>query len=489
MRRIAGRGIGGRRSRGGGGGAAYPSPDWHLESEDALFSSNLLTSWPSRVGPTLVPESGYEPTNQGPTANGIAGVLMPTTTARAKYLGQVIAGTHSVWTWEVVMDPDNDVGYGDREYPIYFENNTATSTAHLVFGHQSNNGGVYTQIGQYSGGVWQVPAVTPRPRLHVRTYVQEADGTLSAYYNGAPVGTGGVTSPSHQMTYVYVGSNYGATPPPQGFKGTIYSIRMWAGRSLDATEVAAAAADRVTRFAVAEPSWLPGDAPGLTQLLDARGKLGPSSAYWRGAADLATWSDQSGGARHALQGTSASRPRDGARINGRPTVDFDGTDDFLACVASSNFIGAGAFTIHMLWNIDAVNTNNATVYSNDTLIGDASGFWGLFLKNNAGTYTLNPYIYDGATKTVAAPFSLGTHLVQFRHNGTTAEVRVDDGSAVTVAAGNITNLTTAMQIGRRISGTEVDGQLAESHVRNAYLSGTDLTNARAFFAAKYGVSV
>lgn len=90
--------------------------------------------------------------------------------------------------------------------------------------------------------------------------------------------------------------------------------------------------------------------------------LGSSLSLWLDADDASTitlngstvsqWSDKSGNAYHFAQGTAANQPTYSATgLNSKPTIDFDGTDDFLK---NATFEPAGALTCFLVFNRDVI---------------------------------------------------------------------------------------------------------------------------------------
>lgn len=87
------------------------------------------------------------------------------------------------------------------------------------------------------------------------------------------------------------------------------------------------------------------------------------TALWLDAADSSTitqsggtvsqWNDKSGNNRHVSQAISSRQPAYSATgLNSKPTIDFDGTDDFLKNEA---FQPAGAVSCFLVFNRDSVN--------------------------------------------------------------------------------------------------------------------------------------
>lgn len=94
-----------------------------------------------------------------------------------------------------------------------------------------------------------------------------------------------------------------------------------------------------------------------------------TTALWLDAADASTitlngstvsqWNDKSGNNRNVSQATASRQPTYNATgLNSKPTLDFDGTDDFLQ---NASFEPAGAVTCFFVFNRDAIGGTFVTV--------------------------------------------------------------------------------------------------------------------------------
>ena len=78
-----------------------------------------------------------------------------------------------------------------------------------------------------------------------------------------------------------------------------------------------------------------------------------------GANLISAWNDQSGNNNHATQGISSSQPIfNSSGPNGRPTVSFDGVNDFLA-FGSNSLIGSSGFTLFSALKLSEALTDSA----------------------------------------------------------------------------------------------------------------------------------
>jgi hypothetical protein len=117
--------------------------------------------------------------------------------------------------------------------------------------------------------------------------------------------------------------------------------------------------------------FTPASVTGLQLWLDASDASSLYDATTGGslvAADggVARWEDKSGNARHMTQATSGSRPlRKASQQNGKDTLLFDGTNDFLD---GSDFLDAstGGLTAFVVYKRNATGANHELVYKMDT---------------------------------------------------------------------------------------------------------------------------
>jgi len=462
-----------------------------------------MTSWPlRRTGGTLTslsPLSGQEPqVGSGITRNGIAGVLFPTTAARASATGTLSGLTTATWTLRLVYAADEGVivAANFREYPMYIANNTSDSTQHLAVGHESNDLGNYDKMGIYWPttaplGLWR-PVTGATPYHYPRTvHLVFAAGTLSIYVNGVLYGTPRTDSANAlAWAELNVGAAFGAGPITTAsghapFKGTIWNEAGWIGTALSASQVSADAAAMASTYGISEPTWTPASiGASLTGWWDSRGAQA-GSTLWLGAATLDTWVDQSGSARHLVQGTVGAQPADGLRDQGYASLLFDGSNDFVAGAAISSFFTAAAGEVVFRARIRSVSAGStfapgSTSYANDLLFGDSGGFLWVTVRNNAGTYTLIAGLWDGAEKAVAsAAITLNTwNTIAMRWTGGTLTLNVN-GAETSVAAGSISTMTGLLRFGGATRFANMDLR-RDCVVSNAALSGSGRTNALAW---------
>ena len=206
-----------------------------------------------------------------------------------------------------------------------------------------------------------------------------------------------------------------------------------------------------------------------------------------------TWHDQSGNARHYQQVNNTNQPKivnAGSlitTIGGKPCLDFDGVDNFLASQAAANFITTSAGTIFVVFNADIISTNAAIAYDDDAIWGDATSFIGAHLNNAIPTVrSMND---DGAVDHAANTIATATSYVHiWCHRSGNIESYITS-TPTTAASGNTGSLTNALRVGRNYdaAGQWYDGKMTEMICYNTALSSGDLGTVAADMAAYYGI--
>lgn len=474
--------------------SAVPDPDLVLTSTGLAFSGGKLTSWTANTGPNLSPTVGSEPLDGAPTLNGIAGALFDITGSRAFASSAIIPGTSNTYSFEIVMWPENDFGAGDREDLAYFQNGSTQGIDHLVFPHQANISG-FNQLGIGAGNVWHYINTPPSVRPQVLLYTFQA-GTARAYRNGVFLASGTGIDYASAFADLNIGGSYGTPPVTQGFEGAIYCVRIWCNVALSTVQAAQSAAPRIAEYALNSGTYYPNDAAPstITFWCDSRDKRGPASARWDGTASLALWTDQSGHNYHAQQGTGGLRPAKGARINGRPSVQF-GASEYMGITPISNLFGAASpfkYSVSVVLTPRSITSGTGPViYFRDVVIGDAGDYFAIVLFNNAGTPTVGLYHYGLGTFVVTdTGITLGSPvLVHAYYDGTNLSLRVGNRTAVTVPANPISSLTGQMNLGIGGAGSvATESDIAEVLIRND--ADTAVMNQdRAYFGRIYNISV
>jgi len=174
-----------------------------------------------------------------------------------------------------------------------------------------------------------------------------------------------------------------------------------------------------------------------------------------------------------------------------PNLAFDGTDDQLrtelssteGSVNASNFVTVSAATMIFAIYVEAVDTNNAATYDNDAIISEGTGNFGLVLKNNAGAYTICYANFDGSDDSVCKSISINTtYVVMARHESGNIYISINGGAETSAASGNTSGVGAPVYIGRNYNAAQFyAGRIGELALWNVALTGTDLSDAIAYF--------
>lgn len=167
---------------------------------------------------------------------------------------------------------------------------------------------------------------------------------------------------------------------------------------------------------------------------------------------ITTWPDASGGGNTFSPGAGAAAPVYKANsLAGRPGVLFDGVDDYCERTGGGNtlahYITAGAHAGIAVYKPRLLTTSYANSYLNHAIVSDVGGgYWGFILK---ATPSALAALWDGADKTVAHAIDANAVTVShWYHSGGTLYHAVNGGAYTSAAAGNISDLTHTLVLGK-----------------------------------------
>lgn len=179
-----------------------------------------------------------------------------------------------------------------------------------------------------------------------------------------------------------------------------------------------------------------------------------------------------------------------------PCLLFDGFQEHLtaqaddgSALAMSALCGGTAKTILIAFHPTVIATSAANPYDNVALVADGGANFGIHLKDmGGGVYNIIAYNWDTGADTISAAITLNEdHVVCVRHDGTNLYMSVD-GTDYGPTASNATNggLAGACLVGANsaVSGL-YQGAIGEVAFYNASLTGTNLTDALAYFSDKW----
>lgn len=196
-------------------------------------------------------------------------------------------------------------------------------------------------------------------------------------------------------------------------------------------------------------------------------------------ASVAQWDDLSGFNNDAAQSTAANQPTYKTGIlNGKPVVEFDGTDDYLLTDAFSSAISQPN-TVFVVWKTNTTGTQFA-------IDGIASGSrHGIFQGTGGGN---NVAFYAGSTQSYSKTTPFDAAIISSAlFNGANSEVWENGESKLTQNLGshNLTGITVGVRQGFSIGF--LDGDIAEVLIYDRALTENERVQVELYLDGKYQV--
>ena len=221
--------------------------------------------------------------------------------------------------------------------------------------------------------------------------------------------------------------------------------------------------------------------------------------------DVSQWNDKSGNARNFTQSSATAKPKTGTRtINSKNTIDFDGTNDFMACASSTSFFNylhnnTGG-TVFIVGIVDD-NADTKMLLCNNGATTTETGFC-LFVtdterdrifvtKSTGGTTVVNDL--NRITYTGGSSFYTTTKIDS--GNGTAAErykISLNGGAFAggntQTAAASASNATSNLHMGINSDASTgaYDGCIGEIIFYSGILSAGDIAINQTYLANKWG---
>jgi len=233
----------------------------------------------------------------------------------------------------------------------------------------------------------------------------------------------------------------------------------------------------------AGPVWTPPSSPSLVSWMSSDTGLFQDSALTTPAtADndpVGGWQDRSGAGHHLIQATSTARPAlKLAQVNGRPSVRFDGTSDYLRTLFSL----PPPFSIYLV-------LREISWTEGDEVLGSATSDTFDVYQHNSSP---NLYLYGGTGPIAGAnpDLAIGTWgLVEFGVPAPAAGsiyLRVNNNSPITNAASTASS-SQGFTLGANYSNTGFGNiEVAEVICYNRILIPSEQVSLRAYITGKYG---
>lgn len=161
-------------------------------------------------------------------------------------------------------------------------------------------------------------------------------------------------------------------------------------------------------------------------------------------------------------------PQVGTAVNGRTPAEYFTGDQLVSAVGMSTFIATNAWSAWVLYKATSASADPGANlrYTSPGFFSDNGSAYFQLVYNAAGAWVVQ---YDGAYKElqVSGGASTGTwYLLQAKYNGTTLSARVNGGTRVTLAAGNMGGAGSLMKMGigttsNTFLGNLLDGALSK----------------------------
>lgn len=229
--------------------------------------------------------------------------------------------------------------------------------------------------------------------------------------------------------------------------------------------------------------------------------IGSSLALWLDAEDTTTitlngssvsqWNDKSGNGRNVTQGTAANQPTyQAAGLNSKPTLSFDGTNDFLLGTSNIGLSGNPSFSLFTV-QTGVAASSQVWVASGQNIAGKGVHWM------SGSTGTVAWLGFDGFTQTATvtlSPSSATPFIASLLRTGTlgTDYSIFQNGNNLTVtsANNNTVNLTdTPINIGRYVSNSNfANMKFSETVLVYGAINTSDRQKMEGYLAWKWGLN-
>lgn len=213
--------------------------------------------------------------------------------------------------------------------------------------------------------------------------------------------------------------------------------------------------------------------------------IGWHSAYWAedpawanpgDGNQVTSWADASGHSRTVTQGTGINRPlyrASVAALNGKPAVDFDGVNDYLAS-PSAFTATTGDLTKVIVLQMRSTAANQHFFSWGGT--GSRTDFF-IYADGSWGLYSLGTAVFNGGTPNTSAHLLIGTFA-------TAAKLEID---GATIATGSGTSSLSTHTLGAYAGGSNnANCHIAFAGLYNGVLTAGEKADLLAWSQSHYG---
>ncbi len=246
-----------------------------------------------------------------------------------------------------------------------------------------------------------------------------------------------------------------------------------------------------------EPVWTPASLASLALWLDATSGLydatsGGALVTASGSA-IGRWEDRSTNARHFAQSTVNSRPVLAASsLNGKNTITFDGTDDFLDGLYTRSYPAQSLFVV---FSIAASKTQAGIFAESLAAVTDQANYLAATQKvlqigstANASATLLSPQNITLSSFAIGTFTHTGTQIINYL-NGTAAAAAADtfptaNYEVVRARLGGRINSN-----GTNVTGSNLSGSIAEVIAYDRLLTTAERQQVESYLGTKWGITL
>lgn len=216
------------------------------------------------------------------------------------------------------------------------------------------------------------------------------------------------------------------------------------------------------------PAWSPADLSNLVAWYDADD---PATFTFSSGSVVSQWNDKSGNGYNLAQAVVAQQPSRSGSQNGRPTVIFDGIDDYLRSPTFAAIPQPYTIVAMFRWSAPA----------NDRRLCSSGANTMQILLFGGSRYTL----FAGGLSTIGAVQTANAQCAQIVFNGAASEIFQDGAS---IGTGNPSNAAVAAPfvMGARADGTLFGNvEVFEMLVVSSTLSPADASEVLSYSQTKW----
>ncbi len=167
-------------------------------------------------------------------------------------------------------------------------------------------------------------------------------------------------------------------------------------------------------------------------------------------------------------------------LNGWPAVRFSNELYLTSGEDLADYITASEFTIELVGKVSSVSSSSANAYANHGILSDSNNNLSVTVRTGGGTgMQIQATVYDGSDFRSTAVQSIPNNTY-FRARvelyGGNLYLSVNGAAPLSIATGNISDLTGALRFGKAAGGNNFTGDLVDVRVYNNRSSSRNALN-------------